>query len=373
MTTTPYGDSTRCVQAGLGEPQVGQPFLPGPTFASIYVMDSKPLPEPGVDTYGRPDSPTRRRLEAAIGELEGGEAVAFASGMSAVTSLLLTLVSPGERVLIPADGYYGTRAWAGQALAPRGITVDLVPTVGPYPDFAGARLVLLESPGNPGLDVCDIAELAATAHAAGALVAVDNTTATPLGQRPLDLGADLVVASGTKALTGHSDVLLGYVAARDPQLLGAIRAWRNTTGAIPGDFDAWLSHRSLATLDLRLARQSANAAALAEVLAAHPAVLTTRWPGRAEDPAAAVAAKQMQRMPGVVTFTLADAEQVARFFDAAAVIKPATSFGGLHTTADRRAQWGDAAPPGLVRLSCGIEDTDDLVRDIRQALDVLGG
>src|SRR6201999_1969225 len=130
------------------------------------------------------------------------------------------------------------------------------PTAGPYPELAGVRLLLLETPANPGLDVCDIAELAATPHAAGALVAVDTTTATPLGQRPLALGADYSVASGTKALTGHSDLLLGYVCAVDAALADRVRAWRGETGGIPGGFDAWLAHRSLATLDIRLARQT---------------------------------------------------------------------------------------------------------------------
>ncbi len=217
------GDSTRCVHAGLPASVVGEPFLPGPSLASVYVMDPEAGPRPGVDAYGRPDNPTRRRLEAAIGELEGGDCLAFATGMAAVTALLLTLVGPDQTVLLPADGYYGTRAWAAQALTPLGVRVVPVPTVGPYPDFTGVRLVLLETPANPGLDVCDIAALAEAAHAAGALVAVDNTTATPLGQRPLDLGADLVVASGTKALSGHGDVLLGYVATRDAELLQAAR------------------------------------------------------------------------------------------------------------------------------------------------------
>lgn len=368
-----YGDSTRCVHAGLPTNAPGQPFLPGPTMASVYAMDVKAGPQPGIDAYGRTDSPTRRRLEAAIGELEGGAALAFASGMAAVSAVLLSLVATGQTVLLPADGYYRTRAWAVEALPPRGVTVIPVFTPGPYPSFEGVRLVLLETPTNPSLEVCDIAGLAAAAHAAGALVAVDNTTATPLGQRPLDLGADLVVASGTKALTGHSDLLLGYVAARDDAVLAAVHAWRDSTGGIPGDFEAWLAHRSLATLDLRLARQSANADAVARALRAHPAVVSVRYPGLPDDPSYVVAARQMARVPGIVTFTLAGADEVARFLAASRLVSAATSFGGLHTTADRRAQWGDDAPPGLVRLSCGIEDADDLITDIMRALDTLTG
>jgi cystathionine gamma-lyase len=257
-----YGDSTRSVRAGLPEPVPGQPLLPGPVFASTFPLDPSTGPVAGTDAYGRTDNPTRRHLEAAIGDLEAGSCLVFATGMAAVSAVLLTFLGPGQRVVLPGDGYYKTRAWAREALTPLGIEVVPVPTRGPYPDFHDVRLVLLESPSNPGLEVCDIGELAKHAHEAGALVAVDNTTATPLGQRPLELGADLVVASGTKSLTGHSDLMLGYVAARSASLVDPVRAWRDSTGGIPGPFESWLAHRSLATLDLRLARQSENAAAL---------------------------------------------------------------------------------------------------------------
>ena len=363
-----YGDSTRSVHAGRPPLTPGQPFLPGPALASTFPLDPDTGPVAGTDSYGRPDSSTRRLLEDAIGELEGGECLVFATGMAAISAALLSLLVPGQSVVLPADGYFATRAWAAQALTARGITVTLAPTAGPYPSFEGVRLVLLETPANPGLDVCDITELAAAAHAAGALLAVDNTTATPLGQNPLALGADLVVASGTKALTGHSDMLLGYVATRSQSTVETLRAWRNATGGVPGNFDAWLAHRSLATLDLRLARQTENAAAVVAVLADHPAVRSVRWPGRPTDPSYVVAARQMRRIPGVVTFTLDSADAVARFLKASKLVVAATSFGGLHTTADRRAQWGDDTPAGLVRLSCGIEDPADLVADITAAL-----
>jgi cystathionine gamma-lyase len=285
--------------------------------------------------------------------------------MAAVSGLLLTLLRPGDTVLLPADGYYKTRSFAAQTLDRLGVTVREVPTAGPYP-LSGVRLVLLETPANPGLAVCDIASLAAQAHEAGALLAVDSTTATPLGQQPLALGADYVVASGTKALTGHSDLVLGYVAAAD---VAPVRAWRDHTGAVPGPFEAWLAHRSLSTLDIRLARQSATAAAVADLLAARTEVVSVRFPGRPGDPGYEVAARQMRRIPGIVTFTLPDAGYVARFLAAAKLVSAATSFGGPHTTADRRAQWGDPVPEGLVRLSCGLEDTADIVADVAQALD----
>lgn len=371
--TTRYGDGTRSVRAGLPAPVPGEPFLPGPTFAAPYHLPPAGQ-DPDLDGYGRPDNRTVRRLEVAVGELEGGGCVAFASGMAAITGLLLAVPRPGDAVLIPADGYYSVRTFARDTLAGRGIEVREVATAGPYPDgvFDQSRLVLLESPSNPGLDVCDIADVTRRAHAAGALVAVDNTTATPLGQRPLDLGADIVVASGTKALTGHSDLLLGYAAARDPQLLTTMRTWRDGTGALPGPFEAWLAHRSLGTLDLRLARQTGNAAAVVALLAGRAEVTGLRWPGRPEDPAHALAATQMHRFPGVVTFQLPSAAHVTRFLEASRLVAAATSFGGLHTTADRRAQWGDTVPETLVRLSCGCEDTADLVADIEAALAAAG-
>jgi len=271
--------------------------------------------------------------------------------------------------VLPSDGYYKTRAFAAARLAPFGINVVEAPTAGPYPSFDGVRLVLLESPANPGLDVCDIPALSAAAHAAGALVAVDNTTATPLGQRPLSLGADVSVASGTKALTGHSDLLLGYVCTADGTLVDAVRGWRADTGGIPGGFDAWLAHRSLATLDVRLARQSANATAVAAMLAEHSLVTSVRFPGRDGDPAYPLAMTQMRRVPGIVTFTLPSAAHVAAMLSASSLIAASTSFGGVHSSADRREQWGDPVHPGLVRLSCGIEDATDLVADLEVALD----
>lgn len=372
VETGRYGDGTRCVHAGLPDPAPGQPFLPGPVFAAPYHLDPDRGPNGSPNGYGRPDNPTRRLLEAAIGDLEGGDCLAFASGQAAITAVLLTLLRPGDTVVLPADGYFPVRAFADSTLRAAGVRVLLAPTPGPYPPLDGVRLLMLETPANPGLHVCDVPALSAAAHAAGALVAVDNTTATPLGQRPLDLGADLVVASGTKALTGHSDLLLGYVASRSPDLIGPLAGWRTTTGSIPGAFDAWLAHRSLATLDLRLARQSANAAALAAALRDRPDVPAVRWPGLPDDPAYAVAAAQMRRIPGVLSFDLGTADRVARFLRAARLVFAATSFGGLHTTADRRAQWGDDTPPGFVRLSCGVEDGADLVADICAALDAAG-
>ena len=317
---------------------------------------------------------TRRgALESALGELDGGHCVLFASGMAAITTLLRAVLRPGDTVVLPSDGYYLVRRFARGPLAEVGVAVREVPTLGPWPDgvFDGARVVLLETPSNPGLDVCDITLLATAAHGAGALVAVDNTTASPLGQRPLELGADLVVASDSKSLTGHSDLILGHVTAADASLAAALVAARTNTGAVPGPFEAWLAHRSLGTLDLRLARQADNARALALLLTKHPAVRWVRWPGLPDDPAHAVAVSQMRRFGGVLCFELSSRDAVQRFLRASRLVLSATSFGGLYTTADRRAQWGDAVPDGFVRLSAGCEDTDDLVDDVRAALDAV--
>ncbi len=356
------GDSTRCVHSGLPLAKPGDPIVPGPLLSTAYHLRPEGV-EPGDDGYGRPDNPTRRLLEAAIGELEGGPSLVFASGQAAITALLMTTLKPGDTVVIPSDGYYQVRLFASTTLAGMGINVIEAPTAGPYPPFAGVRLVLLESPSNPGLDLVDIGTVATMAHAEGALVAVDNTAATPLGQRPLVLGADVVVASGTKALAGHTDVLLGYVAAREQSLVDGMQRWRNLSGAIPSPFDCWLVRRSLGTLALRLRQQSANAAALVPVLRSHSLVEAVYHPS--DSPFAS----QLNILPGLVSFELPSATHVAAFLKAAQLIAAATSFGGLHTTADRRHQWGDSVPPGFVRLSCGIEDTADLVDDTLAALD----
>ncbi|WP_212840996.1 cystathionine gamma-lyase [Catellatospora sp. IY07-71] len=361
-----YGDSTRSLHAGMPAPVPGAPMLPGPVFAAPYHLDPAGW-TPGTDGYGRGDNPTRRLLEDAIGELEGGGCLAFASGQAAITALLMTVLRPGDTVMIPSDGYYNVRSFAASTLAGLGITTVEAPTAGPYPSFEGVRLVLLETPANPGLDLVDIAAVARAAHAAGALVAVDNTTATPLSQRPLELGADVVVASGTKALAGHSDMLLGYTATNDAELLDGMRQWRTLAGAVPSPFDCWLARRSMGTLALRLRQQSANAAAAVKLLREHPLADAVRWAGDSE-----LAARQMRIIPGLVSFELPSAEHVAAFLRASALVMAATSFGGLHSSADRRHQWGDSVAPGFVRLSCGIEDTDDLLADLTKSLDAAG-
>jgi cystathionine gamma-lyase len=297
--------------------------------------------------------------------------------MAAVSAVLLELLGPGDLLVAPSDAYPGVRNIATSDLEPIGCAVRFVPTDERAIRAAlpGATLVWVETPSNPGLDVLDVAALARDVHAAGGLLAVDNTLATPLSQRPLDLGADLSMASATKSLSGHSDLLLGHVATRDAGCLDRLRGWRGRNGAIAGPFETWLAHRSLATLDVRLERQCANALAIAEALRADGRVAAVRYPGLADHPAHEVAARQMGGRYGpVVTFELPDAARAQRWLAACSLVAEATSFGGVHTTAERRARWGtDAVSEGLIRLSAGLEDPGDLVVDLVGALDAALG
>lgn len=360
--TKPYCDSsharpggTVCVHAGLPPARDGEPLFPSPVFGGPFHFAGEPE---GRDEpfYGRYANPTWQGWEAALGELEGGEAVAFASGMAAIAAVLLTALRAGDVLVAPSDGYYTVRTLAERHLEPHGVEVRFVPTAEDAIRAAlpGASLLWLETPSNPGLDVVDIAALSTAAHEAGALVAVDNTLATPLRQRPLELGADLSVASATKQLCGHSDVLLGYVATAEPARLADLRSWRTETGAIPGPFETWLAHRSLATLAVRVDRQEATAAEVAAMLAARSDVVASRWPG----------------LGCVIALDLGTAERAQAFLSASKLVAEATSFGGVHSSAERRARWGgDDVSPGLVRVSVGLEDPRDLLEDIARALD----
>jgi cystathionine gamma-lyase len=364
-------DATRVVRAGLPPAADGEPLLPGPAFAAPFHQrgDVSEAPWHG---YGRDGNPTWALYEAALGELEDAEAVIFASGMAALSAVLLPLLRPGDVLVAPDDGYPGIRSVALEHLRPRGVEVRLLGTQleDVLAGLAGATLVWVETPSNPSLDVLALRELADAVHAEGALLAVDNTVATPLGQRPLDRGADLVMTSLTKSMTGHSDVLLGSVTTRDAQRAAALRTWRTATGAIPGTFEAWLAHRSLPTLDVRLERTCANALALAELLAARDDVPLVRYPGLPSDPSHAVAAAQMTRFGAVLGFDVGSAERAQAFLDAAQLVTEATSFGGVHTTAERRARWGtDSIAEGYIRFSAGLEATEDLLADVAAALD----
>lgn len=365
--------ATRVVRAGVPEPAQGQPFLPGPTFAAPYYAAGDPARSPY--TYGRFHNPTWAAFEAALGELEGGSATIFPSGMAAVTAVLGAVLRPGDTVVVPSDSYYTVRVMADGYFSQMGVKVIMAPTArnSQLKYLSGAKLLMLESPSNPSLDCCDIAAVARAAHEAGALVAVDNTTPTVLGQQPLVLGADFSVASDTKALTGHSDLIIGHVSTKDANWADRIRTWRTQMGAIPGPMEVWLAHRSLATLGLRLERQCDSALKIAASLSKHPAVESVRYPGLPSDPSHEIAARQMQYFGPVVSFVLHDRSRAEHFLKAVKLIGEATSFGGIHSTAERRARWGgDAVPEGFIRLSVGIEHVDDLLEDVAQALAASG-
>ncbi|AKN69096.1 cystathionine gamma-lyase [Streptomyces sp. PBH53] len=367
------GDGTRAVRAGLPEPVKHEPTLPGPVFAAHFHLPGEVT---GPYLYGRDDNPTWTLLERAVSELEAPgqedvETLVFASGMAAISAVLFSQLRAGDAVVLPSDGYQ-VLPLVGAQLEAYGIEVRTAPTAGDaqLDVLDGARLLWIESPSNPGLDVCDIRRLAEAAHARGALVAVDNTLATPLGQRPLALGADFSVASGTKQLTGHGDVLLGYVTGRDAEAMAAVRRWRKIVGAISGPMESWLAHRSIATLQLRVDRQNATALAVAEALRQRPEVSGLRYPGLPDDPAHKIAAQQMRRYGCVVSFTLPTRARAERFLAALRLVEDATSFGGVRSTAERRRRWGgDAVPEGFIRMSVGAEDPEDLVADVLRALD----
>jgi cystathionine gamma-lyase len=380
-------DSTKIVRSTLTRAVAGEPLHPGPVFAAPYHTPGDPNAAPY--SYARSHNPTWTALERAIGQMESGQfapglpdagksyranALVFASGMAACSAVFGAVLRPGDVAVLPANAYFAARALMHDYFAKMGVAVRLAPAAndGQGEHLEGARLLWIESPSNPTMEICDIAALCKRAQRAGALVAVDNTTATPLGQRPLALGADFSVASDTKSMTGHSDIVLGHVATRDRELLQKIEEWRTLVGGILGPMEAWLALRSIGTLPLRLERSCANAQRIAEFLTTRPEVSSVLYPGLPTHPGHAIAARQMQHFGAVLSFVLADKAAAEKFFAKAKLVTEATSFGGTCTCAERRARWGgDTVPDGFVRLSAGIEDADDLIEDIAQALDSL--
>lgn len=348
----------------------GDPVALPLTMTTMFHLPGDPV---GFSQYGRFDNATWDAVEEALGHLDDARALAFPSGMGAISAALTALSKAGDRILLPSDGYYTVRLFADRFLSRLGITADRRPTAS-FLDggFDGYSIVYVETPSNPGLDVCDIAAIAKAAHPAGALVVVDNTTMTPFGQRPLDLGADILVSADTKAANGHSDALFGHVSSRDEALMAAIAEWRKLSGAIPGPFEAWQVHRGLETLELRFDRMCSTAERLAPRLRDHRAVASVRFPGLPEDPAHNLASVQMDRFGFLIGLTLESAEKAEAFIDGCRLLQPATSFGGVHSSAERRARWGDAVAPGFVRLSIGCEPAEELWSALEEALDAVG-
>jgi cystathionine gamma-lyase len=336
----------------------GEPIAAPIVMSSAYHL---PQVQAGGHFYTRAGNPTWDAVEAQLSLLEDAPSVAFPSGMAAISAALMACVQGGGRVVLPSDGYYVTRVFADNFLRPLGVDVTYLPAKHyGAADFAGAGVVYIESPTNPALDMIDIAAVSARARAAGARVIVDNTTMTPLLQRPLELGADLVVAADTKAPAGHGDVLFGHVAGRDAALMSRVSDWRRMSGAIPSPFDAWLVHRGLETLELRLTRMCANAGEIAQRLRGHKALLDLRYLGLPDDPDHGLAARQMAGFGFLIGMTFGDEVQAERFLSRCPMIQQATSFGGVHTSGERRARWGDSVPSGFVRLSVGIEPLEPL-------------
>jgi cystathionine gamma-synthase len=329
-------------------------------------------------SYARAGNPNRASLESAVAALEGGvAAVAYSSGTAAMLAAF-SLATPGGRIVCGADCYHGSLKQLRDLLPRWGVDVHLIDTtdVGAVSEALAkpTTMLWLESPSNPLLRVSDIAALAELAHANGALLACDNTFATPVLQQPLALGADLVMHSSTKYLGGHSDVMGGVLVARESSPhLGRLQEFQATGGGVPSPFDCWLVLRSLATLPLRVRAQSANARAVAEFLAAHPGVAHVHYPGLARHPGHALANRQMREGYGaVISFTVPGGAVHAMDIVAhARVFTRATSLGGLESLIEHRASMEgpmSTTPPNLIRLSIGLEHIDDLTADLDQAL-----
>lgn len=367
---------------------MGEPLHPSPVFAAPFHTPGDPAE--ALYSYARSHNPTWTALEKALGQMESGQfaaghaeagksyraaALVFASGMAACSALFGALLRPGDIVVLPENAYFAARQLIQAYFQPMGVQVRYAPTAknAQGEHLEGARLLWIETPSNPTMEICDIAALCERAHRAGALVAVDNTTATALGQRPLALGADFSVASDTKSMTGHSDILLGHVAARDRELLQKVEEWRTLVGGVLGPMEAWLALRSIATLPLRLERSCANALRIAEYLTTRTDVVhDVLYPGLPTHPGHEIAERQMQYFGCVLSFHLRDKPAAETFLSKAKLITEATSFGGTCTYAERRARWGgDAVPEGFIRMSAGLEHIDDLLEDIGQALDAV--
>jgi cystathionine gamma-synthase len=319
--------------------------------------------QPGPFYYQRAAHPVGLEAERLLGELDGGHALLFPSGMGAVTTLVLALLGPGATVAVADGGYYGTVALLGGELSRWGLEVTTFDQTGPPP---AADVVWLEPCSNPYLTFPDLGDSIARAHAAGARVVVDNTVLSPLLLRPLEHGADFVLHSATKILAGHHDALLGVVVCSRGEDAERLTAFRTASGIVAAPEPAWLLLRGLKTLSLRVARQSASALELAHRLEGHPAVERVRYPGLGD----AIAARYVDAFGPLLSFDVADGERAATVERSLRLIENATSLGGVASTLESRTRWeGARVPPGLLRLSVGLEAVDDLWADLVQALD----
>ena len=370
---------TRAIHDGQEPDPATGAVIPPIYQTSTFVQDAVGVNK-GYD-YSRAGNPTRTALETCLASLENADhGLAFSSGLGATTTIM-HLVNPGEHVVCVNDVYGGVYRMFSQVYEPKGYRFTYLPAeeIGTGLDEhldESTRVVWLESPTNPLLNVIDIAAATEAAHAVGALVIVDNTFATPYLQQPLELGADIVVHSTTKYLGGHSDIIGGFAATSDPTIAERLRFLQKSLGAIPGPFDTWLVLRGLKTLAVRMRQHCENARQIAAFLAEHEAVERVFYPGLPDHPGHAIAARQMADFGGMISFLAASEEDAIRLVGETKVWKLAESLGGVESLIEQPAQMTHAstasAPfavsPSLVRLSVGIESVGDLVADLEQAL-----
>ncbi|GHH67089.1 cystathionine gamma-synthase [Kitasatospora indigofera] len=377
----PHGFETLAIHAGQeADPQTGAVVTPI-YQVSTYKQDGVGGLRGGYE-YSRSANPTRTALEECLAALEGGSrGLAFASGLAAEDTLLRTVLKPGDHIVIPNDAYGGTFRLFAKVLTRWGVEFSVANTqdLSTVRDALrpNTRAVWVETPSNPLLGITDLAALAEIAHAAGALLVVDNTFASPYLQQPIALGADVVVHSTTKYMGGHSDVVGGALVAAEAGLGEEIAYHQNAMGAVAGPFDSWLVLRGIKTLGVRMDRHSSNAEKIAELLTRHPKVSHVLYPGLAEHPGHDIAAKQMKAFGGMVSFRLKDGEQAAvDVCNRAQLFTLGESLGGVESLIEHPGRMTHASvagsalevPSDLVRVSVGIESVDDLLADLQQAL-----
>ena len=370
---------TRAIHAGQ-EPDPATGAIITPIYqTSTFVQEAVGVNK-GYD-YARVGNPTRTALQVALASLENAaHGVAFSSGLGATTTLM-HLVNPGERVVLIADVYGGVYRMTSQVYEPKGYKFTYVPASEFDENLAShlgddVKMVWIETPSNPMLNIVDIRKAAAAAHAVGAMVVVDNTFATPYLQQPLDLGADAVVHSTTKYLGGHSDTIGGFVATNDDALAEKLFFLQKSLGAVPGPFDAWLVLRGIKTLAVRMRQHCENARRVAEFLDGHPGVERVLYPGLPNHPGYEVARTQMRDFGGMVSFLMESEQEAVDFVARTSIFQLAESLGGVESLIEHPARMTHAstagapfAPPGnLVRLSVGIESAEDLLADLEAAL-----
>jgi cystathionine beta-lyase/cystathionine gamma-synthase len=369
---------TRAIHDGQ-EPDPATGAVTVPIYQTSTYVQEEVGRHKGYD-YSRVGNPTRSALQACLASLESAEhGIAFSSGLGATTTIM-HLLSPGDRVVLIADVYGGVYRMTSQVYGPKGYAFDYLPAeefgdLGSHLDDR-TRIVWIESPSNPMLNVVDIRAAAEAAHAAGAILVVDNTFATPYLQRPLELGADVVVHSTTKYLGGHSDVIGGFAATSDPTIAERLFFLQKSLGAVPGPFDCWLVLRGIRTLAVRMRQHCANAHAVAAFLDRHPRVEQVLYPGLPTHPGHAIAARQMRDFGGMVSFLAESEEEAVALVARTKLFKLAESLGGVESLIELPARMTHAstadapfaAPANLIRLSVGIESPEDLVADLEAAL-----